>query len=139
MQLKAKWIFRDGRRADIALAYLHDRKHGSHSSELKIMTGKAVVKVIIETDRAVGIEVCDASKGLAAGVQSVKARKQVVLSAGAFGSPAILERSGIGSREVLEKLGIEVKVELPGVGRTEYMNHHVGDQTHMLCERAEYH
>lgn len=40
----------------------------------------------------------------------------VVLSAGAFGSPAILERSGIGSAILNKNLGIQTVVDLPGVG-----------------------
>jgi choline dehydrogenase-like flavoprotein len=44
------------------------------------------------------------------------ASRLVVVSGGAFGSPAILERSGIGSNAVLSKLGIQVLVDLPGVG-----------------------
>ena len=44
------------------------------------------------------------------------ARRQVVLSAGAFGSPSILERSGIGSAAVLKKAGVSQIVDLPGVG-----------------------
>jgi alcohol oxidase len=46
----------------------------------------------------------------------VKASKLVVVSAGAFGSPAILERSGIGSEAVLKRCGIKPLVSLPGVG-----------------------
>lgn len=46
----------------------------------------------------------------------VKARKEVVLSAGTFHTPQVLQRSGIGPRDVLEAAGVEVKVELPGVG-----------------------
>ena len=44
------------------------------------------------------------------------ARKLVVLSAGAFGSPTILERSGVGSPTLLEAVGIQTVVDLPGVG-----------------------
>lgn len=50
------------------------------------------------------------------GVNVVHASRLVVVSAGAFGSPAILERSGIGGRATLEKFGIDVRVDLPGVG-----------------------
>lgn len=39
-----------------------------------------------------------------------------MLSAGAFGSPAILERSGIGNAKLIRELGIESLVDLPGVG-----------------------
>ena len=46
----------------------------------------------------------------------MQATKLVVVSAGAFGSPAILERSGIGAPSVLEKYNIRVLVDSPGVG-----------------------
>jgi choline dehydrogenase len=46
----------------------------------------------------------------------VAARREVLLCAGAIGSPALLQRSGIGPRGLLERLGIGVKHELPGVG-----------------------
>ena len=46
----------------------------------------------------------------------VRASRLVVISAGAFGSPTILERSGIGAKEILEKNGIPPLVDLPGVG-----------------------
>ncbi|OCH93201.1 alcohol oxidase [Obba rivulosa] len=46
----------------------------------------------------------------------VKATKEVILSAGTIMSPQILELSGIGDRGVLEKAGVEVQIELPGVG-----------------------
>lgn len=48
--------------------------------------------------------------------RTARAKKLVVLSAGGFGSPAILERSGIGKKEVLERNGIEQVVDLPMVG-----------------------
>ena len=46
----------------------------------------------------------------------VYASKLVVLSAGTFGSPAILERSGIGGEDVLRKNNVDQLVDLPGVG-----------------------
>ena len=42
--------------------------------------------------------------------------KLIVLSAGSFGTPGILERSGIGARSVLEGVGVEQHVDLPGIG-----------------------
>ena len=47
---------------------------------------------------------------------TARAKKLVVLSAGGFGSPAILERSGIGKKDVLERNGIKQVVDLPMVG-----------------------
>lgn len=53
-------------------------------------------------------------------VHKVNATKQVVISAGSFGSPGILERSGIGAKEVLKKNDVKAAFgsdfELPGVG-----------------------
>ena len=49
-------------------------------------------------------------------VHVVHATRLVVLSAGAFGSPGILERSGIGKADLLKEMNLEVKVDLPGVG-----------------------
>jgi alcohol oxidase len=56
--------------------------------------------------------------------RSVKATKLVVVSAGALGSPQILERSGVGSSEILQKLNIKVVSEVPGVGE-KYQDHHL--------------
>ena len=53
-----------------------------------------------------------------------RARKMVIVSAGALGTPQILERSGIGAAEVLEKLDIPVISDLPGVGEN-YQDHHL--------------
>jgi alcohol oxidase len=49
-------------------------------------------------------------------LSTVRATKLVVISAGAFGSPTILERSGVGAEAVLKRCGIEQLVNLPGVG-----------------------
>jgi len=56
-------------------------------------------------------------------VKVALAAKLVVLSAGAFGSPTILERSGIGASNILTKLNIPQVVDLPGVG-DHYMGMH---------------
>ena len=65
-------------------------------------------------DRAIGIEyTADAVGGL---VTAAMAKELVVVSAGAFGSPSILERSGIGSSSILERHDTPVIVDLPGVG-----------------------
>ena len=69
--------------------------------------------------RAVGIEYVDDTIGRAKGTTEplvARASRLVVLSAGAFGSPAVLERSGIGSKEVLTRNNIQQLVDLPGVG-----------------------
>ena len=48
--------------------------------------------------------------------RTVRGTKLVVVSAGSFGTPGILERSGIGAESVLEGVDVKQRVELPGVG-----------------------
>ena len=95
---------------------------------MTILSRKTVIRVLLEDGKAQGVEFCDAPPARGdvevANVMTVRARKQIVICAGALGSPAILERSGIGERSVLERIGVEVKVDLPGVGM-EYQDHQV--------------
>jgi alcohol oxidase len=72
--------------------------------------------------RAVGVEYISEGGGTSNPI-IVKASRLVVIAAGAFGSPTILERSGIGSKEVLNTNGISQIVDLPGVGE-HYMGCH---------------
>ena len=82
-------------------------------------------KVLLEEkdngrQRATGI-LMQGSEGEAT---EVKARREVVLSGGAFGSPAILLRSGIGPKDEVEAVGIRSVVDLKGVGKN-LMDHPV--------------
>ena len=66
-----------------------------------------------------GIEYVDDTIGRAKGTTEPlvsRASRLVVLSAGAFGTPSVLERSGIGSKDVLTKNNVQQIVDLPGVG-----------------------
>ena len=101
---------KDGKRCSAAKAYLVpilDREN------LTILTDTNVDKIIIEDGRASGV-LCINEEGEKF---EVNAKKEVLLSSGAFGSPQILLRSGIGPREEIVKHGIEHKVDLPGVGK----------------------
>jgi choline dehydrogenase len=96
----------DGIRWSTALAYLSPARLRPNLT----VRGDAVVdRVLLDGRRAVGL-------GLAQGGEAIRAR-QVVLASGAFGSPAVLLRSGIGPAAHLRALGIEVRVDLPGVGQ----------------------
>ncbi|KAF8442078.1 GMC oxidoreductase-domain-containing protein [Boletus edulis BED1] len=111
-----------GKRSDAASRYLYPH---SNNPNITILVGKRVKRVIIENGRAIGVEyTTDAIScpGASGELVTVKASKLVVVSAGAFGSPSILERSGIGSPSVLEKHDIRVLVDLPGVGEN-YQDH----------------
>ncbi|MGV3492717.1 MAG: GMC family oxidoreductase [Ramlibacter sp.] len=80
---------------------------------LRVLTGTDVVRVLLEGGRAVGVEVIRPDGQTV----RVRAEKEVILSAGVAGSPAILERSGIGDPDVLAAAGVATQVPLRGVGR----------------------
>ena len=80
---------------------------------LQVWTGATVSRVLVEDGRAVGVEVQPVQGG--APVQA-RARREVVLAAGAVGTPQILQLSGIGPGALLHEHGIAVTHELPGVG-----------------------
>ena len=83
---------------------------------ITIKTGTLVSKIVVQkTDKvalAIGVEAITQD-----GKFVFQAKKEVVLSAGAYGSPAILLRSGIGPKEEVEKHGINPLIDLPGVGK----------------------
>jgi choline dehydrogenase len=87
-----------------------------HRRNLKVMTHANAQRIRIETregiKRATGVELRSPQTG--AGV--VEARREVILSAGAIGSPQILQLSGIGPTALLRELGLAVNHDLPGVG-----------------------
>ncbi|MGO4675426.1 GMC family oxidoreductase [Bosea sp. 2YAB26] len=80
-------------------------------SNIRLETHVLVERIIIEEGRARAVEFIHQGENLRVDVSG-----EVVLSAGAVGSPAILERSGIGDGERLQALGIETRRHLPGVG-----------------------
>ncbi|KAG1847110.1 GMC oxidoreductase-domain-containing protein [Suillus tomentosus] len=111
-----------GRRSDAAHCYVYNQ---AQNPNLQIWVGKRVTRIIFEDKRAVGVEFTNdlvSCPGADQSLSTVKASKLVVVSAGAFGSPAILERSGIGAEAVLKRCGIEPLVNLPGVGEN-YTDH----------------
>lgn len=76
---------------------------------LTVLTGRQVGRLLLEGERVTGIELRSGERLLA--------RREVILSAGAFGSPQILLASGVGPGAELKAAGIPVKHELPGVGK----------------------
>ena len=98
------------------ISYIHPlMADGSHTN-LHLLVDTRVSRVLFEGKRAVGVEYGDG--------KIIHAKKMVVVSAGALGTPQILERSGVGNAELLKKLDIEVVSDLPGVGE-EYQDHHL--------------
>jgi choline dehydrogenase len=99
---------REGMRCSTADAYLHP---ASSRPNLDIVSGAFARRVVFEGDRAVGVEVM--RDGV---VETIRAEREVILSAGAYQSPALLMLSGIGPAEEISLFGIEVREDLP-VGR----------------------
>jgi len=87
---------------------------------LKILTAAEVKRVRIEGGRAVGVEII--RDGAA---QFATARREIVLSAGALGSPALLMRSGIGPADYLRSRGIGPLYDRPALGRN-LQEHSIG-------------
>ncbi len=81
---------------------------------LHLVRNTLVHRIVIENGKTVGIE-CSSSGS--AGTETIRAEREVLLSAGSIGSPEILQRSGIGPAKVLEEAGIKVVHDLAGVGR----------------------
>lgn len=77
-------------------------------------------RVIFDDNRkAVGVvfrSSADFQVGSKQETRTINARKQVVLSAGALGTPQILERSGVGNSEVLSRARVPLVASVPGVG-----------------------
>ena len=94
---------RDGRRVNTWMAYAQPV-----ADRLTVVTGREVHSVIIEDGRALGVRLSDGAELRA---------DEIVLSAGALGSPVILMRSGIGPAAELEALGISVVRDSPQVGK----------------------
>ncbi|KAI0376775.1 GMC oxidoreductase [Hypomontagnella monticulosa] len=112
----------DGKRQDVAHAYLHPRLQDGRHSNLHVLVATQVTRVLLDQNQeATGVEY-RANPKLRSGVTgtlagTIKASKMVVLSAGTLSTPCILERSGVGDPQVLERAGIPTILALPGVGR----------------------
>ncbi|EGO26056.1 hypothetical protein SERLADRAFT_491425 [Serpula lacrymans var. lacrymans S7.9] len=122
---RSEWIDGEtGKRSDTAHCYIYNQEGNKN---MHVLAGKVVKRVVIENGRAVGVEYTDDLITNPDGDQMThlaRASRLVVVSGGAFGSPAILERSGIGAKEVLYKHGVEQIVNLPCVGEN-YQDHPV--------------
>lgn len=100
---------RNGVRCSTALAYLDPAKSRSN---LTVMIGSQVEKLLFDGQTAIGVQLRNGDQ-----TRRVMAEKEVIVSAGAYGSPHLLMLSGIGERAHLEGFGIEVVSELNGVGQ----------------------
>jgi len=98
----------DGVRWNAAFAFLDPVRRSEH---LVIAGNSTVRRLLLEHGRAVGVEVSDA-----AGRPKRIRAERVIIAAGAYLSPALLQRSGIGPASELTALGVDPVINLPGVG-----------------------
>ena len=115
----------NGAEQDGAFLYQVNQKNGERCSaakgfltpnlsrpNLKVLTHATSAKVLLEGKRACGVAYYQDQQ-----LRQVKARREVIMAAGAFGSPQLLMLSGIGAAAELQKFGVPVVQDLPGVGK----------------------
>ena len=103
-----QFTVKDGRRSSTAVGYL---KPVMNRPNLKVITNAEVENIILDGKRATGI-----AYDQFGAAKTAMARGEVILCAGAIGSPQILQLSGIGPGDVLLDAGVPVRHELAGVG-----------------------
>ncbi|MHA6622376.1 choline dehydrogenase [Pseudonocardia sp. DLS-67] len=101
---------RGGRRENAARAYLHPVQGRSN---LEVLCRVHVTGIDLTGTRAVGVRYRRGRGG-----ESVARAREIILAAGAVGSPQLLQLSGIGNKAELEAVGVRVVHDLPGVGES---------------------
>jgi choline dehydrogenase-like flavoprotein len=101
---------KDGERWSAARAYIHP--HIASRANLKVETQAHATRILFEGKRAVGVEVRQGKE-----LRQFRARREVIVAAGAFHTPHLLMLSGIADGMVLARHGIETVHHLPGVGQ----------------------
>jgi choline dehydrogenase-like flavoprotein len=102
---------RRGRRSSAAIEYL---RPALRRPNLTVRTGTTATRIVVERGRASGVEYVE---GNGATRHTAFAEIEVLVTAGAIGSPKLLLLSGIGRADELRALGMDVVHDLPGVGR----------------------
>jgi choline dehydrogenase len=99
---------RDGRRCSTAVGYLRPARQRSNVS---VETDVHATRILFSGKCATGIEYLRGG-----GRQTAHVRREIILAAGAFGSPQLMQLSGLGPAAHLQKFGIPVIADMPGVG-----------------------
>lgn len=100
---------RGGRRQSSAEAFLRPARRRSN---LRVVTDTLAQRVLLDGKRAIGVACLRGSEQA-----QFRARREVILSAGALQSPRLLQLSGVGPADHLRSLGVDVVVDSPDVGR----------------------
>lgn len=116
----------DGRRQSASTVFL---KRLAGNPNLTVVTDALISNVMLENGAATGI----AYKGKDGAVVSAVAREEVVLTAGALGTPKIMMLSGLGPADHLAELGIPVVRDMPAVGKD--LQDHVAAPVYALTRK----
>ncbi len=120
---------RHGRRRSSAVSYLWPIRGRKN---LRVETGARVIKLVVENGKALGVQLAEG-----AGVRTVRADREIIVSAGAINSPRLLMLSGIGAADELRSLGVSPVHNLPGVGKN--LQDHICTNVHVQTkERISY-
>lgn len=116
---------RNGRRSSTATGFL---RPAEKRANLTIATEALATRILFEGSRAIGVEYRRGGE-----LKQVRAAREVLLAAGAFNSPQLLQLSGVGAGALLAQHGIPVLADMPGVG--EEMQDHFYVRTVWRCTR----
>jgi alcohol oxidase len=130
-----RYVTPEGRRDDAAHAYVHPKLQNHFKSGefpgLHVLVEHKIVRVLFDSEkRACGVEFTpnsDLQPVIGTTMHptyAVRARRLVVVSCGACGTPSVLERSGVGNTKVLKRAGVPVVADVPGVGH-DYQDHNL--------------
>src|ERR1700676_5308277 len=97
-----------GRRASTAFSYLRPAKNRSN---LHVETSALAQRILFEGRRAKAVEYKQEGR-----LRTAKARKEILVSSGAYNSPQLLQLSGVGPADLLKQHGIDIVLDAPGVG-----------------------
>lgn len=114
---------KNGKRCSTAVAFLHPVMNRTN---LIVEKWAMTTRVLFEGKRAVGVEYRQHG-----GTRVVRARREVILAAGAVESPKLLEISGVGEGALLQELGVDLVHELPGVGENLQDHFMIGCQSRL--------
>jgi choline dehydrogenase len=115
---------RGGVRASTAAGYL---KQARRRANLKVVSQALATRVLFDGTRAVGVEYLAGNDG-----RRAQANVEVIVAAGAFNSPQLLQLSGVGPASLLKSHGIDVIADAPGVG--DDLNDHISGRIILRCK-----
>ncbi|RIV18298.1 choline dehydrogenase [Fibrisoma montanum] len=119
-----QFTIKNARRHSAATAFL---KPALKRPNLTVITHAHTHRVVIRNGRATGVDFLTGKNT----TETAEARREVIVSAGAFNSPQILMLSGIGPADTLRRYGIDVIQDLPGVGQN--LQDHLFTGVSSLC------